>query len=141
MNTPYEHSGDSVSIASAIRSREHSAREVMLATLETIQRYDGQLNCFTKVLESEALAQADATDARIAAGEDPGPLAGVPFAVKNLFDITGVTTIAGSKIHAGKPAAKSDAAVVERLKAAGANLVGALNMDEYAYGFTTENTH
>jgi len=113
----------------------------MLATLEAIQRHDAQLNCFTKVLETEALAEADAIDARIAAGEDVGPLAGVPFAVKNLFDIAGVTTIAGSKIHATSPPAQQDAAVVQRLKAAGANLVGALNMDEYAYGFTTENTH
>ncbi len=93
------------------------------------------------VLEDEALAQADAIDGRIAAGDDLGPLAGVPFAVKNLFDIAGQTTIAGSKIHAEKPAADRDAAVVERLKGAGAVLLGALNMDEYAYGFTTENTH
>ena len=141
MSIPCDLSADAVSIAQAIRSREHSAREVMQATLESVREHDGQLNCFTKVLEAEALAQADATDRRIAAGDDPGPLAGVPFAVKNLFDIAGTTTIAGSKIHASNPPAKRDAAVVERLKAAGANVVGALNMDEYAYGFTTENTH
>lgn len=138
---PYDQNGDATSIALAVRNRERSAREVMLATLEAVHRYNGQLNCFTKLLETEALAEADATDARIAAGEQVGPLAGVPFAVKNLFDITGVTTIAGSKIHATHPPAKQDATVVRRLKAAGANLVGALNMDEYAYGFTTENTH
>lgn len=141
MNIPYDLTSDSISTALAIRSGERTAREVTQASLEAIQRYDGELNCFTKVLEVEALAQADATDARIAAGEDVGPLAGVPFAVKNLFDISGVTTIAGSKIHAEKPPAERDSAVVERLKAAGAILVGALNMDEYAYGFTTENTH
>lgn len=132
---------DAISIAQAVRTRERSAREVMQTALASIQSLDGQLNCFTKVLEAEALAQADVTDARIAAGQDPGPLAGVPFAVKNLFDIAGVTTIAGSKIHAEHPPAAQDAAVVARLKAAGASLVGALNMDEYAYGFTTENTH
>ena len=141
MNMPYDQTDDAVSIAEAIRSQKRSAREVTSAALETIRRRDSSLNCFTMVLEDEAIAQADAIDGRIAAGDDPGPLAGVPFAVKNLFDISGQTTIAGSKIHAEKPAADRDAAVVERLKGAGAVLLGALNMDEYAYGFTTENTH
>ena len=141
MNTPCDPAADAISIAQGIRSRKHSAREVMQATLESIQEHDGQLNCFTKILEADALDQADATDRRIAAGEDPGLFAGVPFAVKNLFDISGTTTIAGSKIHASNLPAERNAAVVERLKAAGANAVGALNMDEYAYGFTTENTH
>ena len=141
MNMPYDQTDDAVSIAGAIRSQKRSAREVTSAALETIRRRDSSLNCFTMVLEDEAIAQADAIDGRIAAGDDPGPLAGVPFAVKNLFDISGQTTIAGSKIHAEKPAADRDAAVVERLKGAGAVLLGALNMDEYAYGFTTENTH
>jgi 1-carboxybiuret hydrolase len=141
MNIPYDQTDDSLSIALAIRSRERSAREVTVAALETIRRHDSSLNCFTMTLEDEAIAQADAIDARIATGDDPGPLAGVPFAVKNLFDIAGHTTIAGSRIHAEKPAAERDAAVVERLKGAGAVLLGALNMDEYAYGFTTENTH
>src|SRR5205823_9629947 len=71
----------------------------------------------------------------------PGPLAGVPFAVKNLFDIAGITTLAGSKINRDDPPAREDAEPVAALRAAGAVLVGALNMDEYAYGFTTENTH
>jgi AtzE family amidohydrolase len=65
----------------------------------------------------------------------------VPFAVKNLFDIAGLTTLAGSKINAGHPPAAKDATVVARLRGAGAVLLGALNMDEYAFGFTTENTH
>ena len=141
MNIPYDQTDDSLSIALAIRSRERSAREVTVAALETIRRRDSSLNCFTMILEDEAIAQADAIDTRIATGDDPGPLAGVPFAVKNLFDIAGQTTIAGSRIHAEKPAADRDAAVIERLKGAGAVLLGALNMDEYAYGFTTENTH
>src|SRR5262249_25913245 len=70
-----------------------------------------------------------------------GPLAGVPFAVKNLFDVAGVTTLAGSKINADRAPANRDATAVGRLRASGAVLVGALNMDEYAYGFSTENTH
>jgi AtzE family amidohydrolase len=84
---------------------------------------------------------AGRVDARVAAGENPGPLAGVPFAVKNLFDVAGVVTLCGSKIHADRPVAARDAAAVAALRRAGAVLVGALNMDEYAYGFTTENTH
>jgi 1-carboxybiuret hydrolase len=132
---------DATGLARAIRSHRFSAREVTTRTLEVITESNPVLNCFTAVLSESALAQADSIDKRLAAGEDPGPLAGVPFAVKNLFDITGVTTIAGSKIHAEKPPAKKDATVVARLRAAGAILVGALNMDEYAYGFTTENTH
>jgi 1-carboxybiuret hydrolase len=141
MTIPFISNDDATAVSLDVRTRKRSAREVTLASLETIRRQDSNLNCFTMVLENQALAQADTIDSRIAAGDDPGPLAGVPFAVKNLFDIEGQTTIAGSKIHAEKPAADRDAAVVERLKGAGAVLLGALNMDEYAYGFTTENTH
>jgi len=132
---------DASSLAQAVRSRRLSAKDSVIKALENIRRSDPVLNCFTSVLHESALANADLVDRRIAAGEDPGPLAGVPFAVKNLFDIAGVTTIAGSKIHAQRPPALEDAAAVARLKNSGAIVVGALNMDEYAYGFTTENTH
>lgn len=132
---------DAVSIARAVRAGEMSAVEATQTALDRIDRLDGALNCFTTVLRDSALAEAADVDQRVAAGEDPGPLCGVPFAVKNLFDLRGVTTTAGSKIHAERPAAVRDATVVERLKAAGAVSLGALNMDEYAYGFTTENTH
>ena len=132
---------DAAGIASAVRAGKLHAREVTEAALAAIRRRDGELNCFTRVLDAEALAAADAVDRRIAAGEDVGPLAGVPFAAKNLFDIAGVTTLAGSKILAGNPPAQQNAAVVARLRAAGAVLVGATNMDEFAYGFVTENAH
>jgi 1-carboxybiuret hydrolase len=132
---------DASSLAQAVRSRRLSAKDSVIKALENIRRSDPVLNCFTSVLHESALANADLVDRRIAAGEDPGPLAGVPFAVKNLFDIAGVTTIAGSKIHAQRPPALEDAAAIARLKNSGAIVVGALNMDEYAYGFTTENTH
>jgi AtzE family amidohydrolase len=132
---------DASSLAGQIRSKRQSARETAQAALDRIANLDSALNCFTAVLRESALAQAGAVDRSIAAGSDPGPLAGVPFAVKNLFDIAGLTTLAGSKIHAERPAAVRDATAVERLKKAGAVLVGATNMDEYAYGFTTENTH
>ena len=69
------------------------------------------------------------------------PLAGVPFAVKNLFDIAGLATVAGSKINRARPPATRDSPLIERLEAAGAVLVGALNMGEYAYDFTGENVH
>ena len=74
-------------------------------------------------------------------GEAPGPLAGVPFAVKNLFDVAGLPTLAGSKINRDHPPAAADAPLIARLEAAGAVLVGALNMGEYAYDFTGENIH
>jgi AtzE family amidohydrolase len=135
------HVDDACSLAEQIRSKRQSAKETIAAALDRIAKLDADLNCFTTVLGDSALSEAEAVDARIAGGDDPGPLAGVPFAVKNLFDIAGVTTIAGSKIHAENPAATCDATVVARLRRAGAILVGALNMDEYAYGFTTENTH
>jgi aspartyl-tRNA(Asn)/glutamyl-tRNA(Gln) amidotransferase subunit A len=99
------------------------------------------LNAFTAVFADQALADADALDAALAAGHPVGPLAGVPFAVKNLFDVAGVVTLAGSKIRRDAPPASYDAELVARLKAAGAILVGALNMDEFAYGFVTENAH
>ena len=132
---------DAVAIAKAVRTRQTSARDVVRAALARIAAVDPAINAFTRVLADEALAAADRVDAAFAAGRDPGPLAGVPFAVKNLFDIAGVVTLAGSKIHADRPPATRDATPVAALRAAGSILVGALNMDEYAYGFTTENTH
>ena len=130
-----------LSIAAAVRAGKTRARDVVAGALERIAQRDATLNAFTGVLGERALTNADAIDRRLAAGQDPGPLAGVPFAAKNLFDVAGLTTLAGSKINADKPVASRDATAVARLRAAGAVLVGALNMDEYAYGFSTENTH
>jgi 1-carboxybiuret hydrolase len=96
------------------------------------------------VIAQRALQAASVLDGRLAVGDTSAqnlPLLGVPFAVKNLFDVAGLTTLAGSKIERGQPVAPRDGPLVARLQAAGAVLVGALNMDEYAYGFTTENTH
>jgi AtzE family amidohydrolase len=130
-----------LSIAATVRAGKTRARDVVAGALERIAQRDATLNAFTGVLRERALSDADAIDRRLAAGQDPGPLAGVPFAAKNLFDVAGLTTLAGSKINADKPAAARDATAVARLRAAGAVLVGALNMDEFAYGFSTENTH
>ncbi len=134
-------SDDAVAIAARVRSGEISAHDIVEARLADIAARDGQINAFTTVLADQARADAAALDARLKAGAAVGPLAGVPFAVKNLFDIAGITTIAGSKILRDQPPAKRDATIVARLRQAGAILIGALNMDEFAYGFSTENAH
>jgi AtzE family amidohydrolase len=134
-------SANGVSIASAVRGGKVSAVEVTQAALAKIAARDHELNCFTAITTETALADAARIDREIAQGNHPGLLVGIPFAVKNLFDIAGITTLAGSKINAENPTASQDATAVAKLKQAGAVLVGALNMDEYAYGFVTENSH
>lgn len=128
-------------IAAGVRAGTTSARVVVEAALATIADRNPGLGAFTAVIPDRALATADAVDAAVASGRDPGPLAGVPFAVKNLFDIAGLPTLAGSRINRDRPPAGQDATLIRRLEAAGAVLVGALNMGEYAYDFTGENTH
>ncbi|MBA4326897.1 MAG: Asp-tRNA(Asn)/Glu-tRNA(Gln) amidotransferase GatCAB subunit A [Polaromonas sp.] len=132
---------DASAMAVAVASGQVSARELVDASLLRIAATDDRVNAFTETTRERARAEADAVDAQRARGDSLGPLAGVPYAVKNLFDIEGLTTLAGSKVNQGLPAATADAVLVSQMKAAGAVLVGALNMDEYAYGFTTENTH
>ena len=128
-------------IAQAVAARKITALSVTEAALVRIARHDTVLNAFTDVTAERARAKARAIDAALAAGKTVGPLAGVPFAVKNLFDVKGLATRAGSKINRDLPAASRDATLIERLEAAGAVLVGALNMGEYAYDFTGENVH
>ncbi len=128
-------------IAKAVSGRKMSALEVTEAALARIEQRDTVLNSFTDVTAERARSKAKAIDAAIAAGQSVGPLAGVPFAVKNLFDIEGLATRAGSKINRDLPPASRDAALIARMEAAGAVLVGALNMGEYAYDFTGENVH
>ena len=128
-------------IAAAVREQRITAKAVTEATLERIAATHSSLNAFTTVTAQRARLEAIAVDACIAAGRDPGPLAGVPHAVKNLFDLAGVVTVAGSKINRAHPPAKEDATAVERLRRAGAICVGALNMGEYAYDFVTDNAH
>jgi len=130
-----------VALAKRIREREVTARATIEHTLADIQGRNPRSNAFTLVTGERALAQADQIDGAIARGEALAPLAGVPFAVKNLFDIAGEVTVAGSRVNRSLPPAAADAVLVERLTQAGAVLVGALNMDEYAYGFSTENSH
>ncbi|MGE7468211.1 AtzE family amidohydrolase [Bosea sp. NPDC003192] len=128
-------------IAAQVRSGEIDAEAVARTFIERIDRIDRKVNAFTDVTAGRALAQAAAIDRARAAGEPLGPLAGVPFAAKNLFDIEGLPTRAGSKINRERPPARSDAVLIERLTAADAVLIGGLNMGEYAYDFTGENAH
>ncbi len=136
--------GPAHALSDAMRRRELSVSAVVEAAVDRVQATDGRVNAFTQLTLQRAMARAAALDARLAGGDTVAgslPLLGVPYAVKNLFDIEGLTTLAGSKIERGRPAAKADAVLLQRLDAAGAVLLGALNMDEYAYGFTTENSH
>ncbi|QTN23098.1 AtzE family amidohydrolase [Rhizobacter sp. AJA081-3] len=128
-----------VEIAAKVRSGELSASSVVQSSLALIYATDPKVNAFTAVLAERALKRAGQIDKHTRRAELS--LAGVPFAVKNLFDIAGLPTLAGSKIERDAAPASRDALLVRRMEAAGAILVGALNMDEYAYGFTTENTH
>jgi 1-carboxybiuret hydrolase len=128
-------------ITSAVAGGRTSAREVIEAALARIEARNSVLGAFTDVTAARALAKADAIDAARARGTTLGPLAGAPFAVKNLFDIQGLPTRAGSKINRDRAPANSDATMVARLETAGAILAGALNMGEYAYDFTGENAH
>ncbi len=132
---------EAATTAEGVRQGRTRATQVVEAALDRIGREGERYNCFTQVLAAQARADAARIDAAIKAGGNPGTLAGVPFAVKNLFDVAGQVTLAGSKINRDNPPAKEDAAVVRALRGAGAVLLGMLNMDEYAYGFTTENTH
>lgn len=134
-------SGPAIDIARQVASGERTAIAVLDATLAGVRARDPHYNSFTLVTETRARQEAAAIDARRARGEALPPLAGVPYAVKNLFDIAGEVTLAGGKVNASNPPARHDARLVTRLRDAGAVLIGALNMDEHAYGFTTENSH
>ncbi|OZI71296.1 AtzE family amidohydrolase [Bordetella genomosp. 12] len=128
-----------LTLASQIAAGQRRAVDVLDDTLARI-RADGS-NAFTEVTQARARREAAEIDARRERGEPLPPLAGVPYAVKNLFDIAGVVTLAGAKVNAANAPAHQDGPLISRLRAAGAVLVGALNMDEHAYGFTTENSH
>ncbi len=128
-------------ISDAVRMREVSAAEIVEAHITRIGEHDTKLNCFTDTTFLRARREAADVDRKIAAGEAAGLLAGVPIAVKNLFDIAGLPTRAGSKIYRDAEPAQFDAPVLGKLIRAGSVLLGGLNMDEFACGFVTENAH
>jgi 1-carboxybiuret hydrolase len=130
-----------IDTAAAVRAGRQTAVDITRANLDRIAARDSSIKAFTAVVADRALAAAARIDNLVRSGRDPGPLAGVGFAVKNLFDIEGLTTLAGSRIDAELPPAARDATLVARLESAGAILLGALNMDEYAFGFSTQNSH
>jgi amidase/aspartyl-tRNA(Asn)/glutamyl-tRNA(Gln) amidotransferase subunit A len=125
----------------AIKLGDLSAREVTEAHIARIEATNPTVNAFIGKSYQRARVEADAIDALRARGAALPRLAGVPYAVKNLFDLEGEITLAGSKVNRTHAPAAQDAFLVSRMKMAGAVLLGSLNMDEYAYGFTTENTH
>ncbi len=124
-------------ISAAVRTGEVSAVALAERALAAA-RADCHV-AITRVLAERALAEAAVIDAKVARGEDPGPLAGVPYAAKDLFDIVGLPTTAGAGARAGAQPASADAEAVRRLAAAGAVLVATTTMDEFAYGFATIN--
>jgi aspartyl-tRNA(Asn)/glutamyl-tRNA(Gln) amidotransferase subunit A len=126
-------------VAAAVTAGDRSAREVIDEHLARIDERESELHAFNLVLADEARAEADAIDERVVRGEDPGPLAGVPIALKDNFCTRGVPTTCSSKILASwRP--PYDATVVTRLRAAGAVVIGKTNLDEFAMGSSTENS-
>ncbi|WJV53052.1 AtzE family amidohydrolase [Pectobacteriaceae bacterium CE90] len=120
---------------------ELSAQEIARQTLANIEYDNPTLNAYTHITYQRILDEADRLDQQRRQGDPLPPLAGVPYAVKNLFDIAGETTLAGAKLFSRRPPATQDAFAVRQLAGQGALLSGLLNMDAYAYGFTTENSH
>ncbi len=119
-------------LAERVRAGELSPREAVQAFLERIERLDPRLNAYITVRAEEALSEASAAPA--------GPLRGVPVAIKDVIDVAGTRTTAASRILAANVAAR-DAVAVERLRAAGAVVIGKLNTHEFAFGATTTSPH
>ncbi len=124
-------------IAAAVRAGEVSAITVTTRALDALAA-DPHV-AVTRVLAERAMAEAAAVATTVACKRDPGPLAGVPYAVKDLFDVAGHPTTAGSAARAASAPAATDAEAIRRLRGAGAVLCGTLNMDAFAYGFATVN--
>ena len=127
-------------ISARIHAREVTCEEVTRALLERIERVEPLVNGYVAVHTERAMAQARAADALLNAGVDHGPLHGVPIAVKDLFAERGIPSSAGSSILADW-IPDEDSTAVHKLRQAGAIIIGRANMDEFAFGGTTENTH
>lgn len=122
-----------------LKAREVSAVEIITSTLRRIEAVEGEVHAFISLQREAALARAAAIDAQLARGEDPGPLAGAPLSVKDIFCVTGTASTAGSRMLANFVAPYT-ATAVARLEQAGAIVIGKANLDEYAYGSSTESS-
>lgn len=125
-------------LAQLIQAREISCREAVGATLEQIERFNGTLNAFALVDGAGALAAADEADQKIRSGAELGPLHGIPFTVKDLIDTEGMETAFGSHLMQGN-VPERDAVCVQRMKAAGAILIGKTTTPEFAGSVLTES--
>jgi aspartyl-tRNA(Asn)/glutamyl-tRNA(Gln) amidotransferase subunit A len=124
----------------SVRTKEISARELTQGALDRIHRLDPAYNAFVAVDEDRALNEADGIDTRIAAGADPGPLAGIPIGIKDLQNAIGYTTTYGSALHADDPPATADDPFVARMRAAGCVIVGKTNTPEFGFMGNTTNS-
>ncbi|MBN3175749.1 AtzE family amidohydrolase [Pectobacterium brasiliense] len=128
-------------IQQGLQTGTFSARELAQQALSIIEQANPTINAYTHVTGERMLAEAEHIDTCRQRGETLPALAGVPYAVKNLFDVSGETTLAGAELFSQRPPAAQDAFAIRQLASQGALLSGMLNMDAYAYGFTTENSH
>ncbi|HJR25398.1 MAG TPA: amidase [Acidimicrobiales bacterium] len=126
-------------LAADVAARKVAARELVTVALERIDEVDPHVNAFTAVDGDAALAEAAVLDERLAAGEEIGPLTGIPIGVKDLEDAAGFVTSQGSAVFAGSPPATRDSALVERLRAAGCIVVGKTNTPELGFKGDTTN--
>ncbi len=124
-------------IAAAVRRGERRAADIAAERLDRAEADQAPLNAYTRIDRDRTLAAARRVDARIATGEDPGPLAGVPVAVKDLIDEAGLPTTSGSSFY--REVAERTAPAVARLEAAGAVMLGRTGLHEFAFGFSSEN--
>jgi Asp-tRNA(Asn)/Glu-tRNA(Gln) amidotransferase A subunit family amidase len=126
-------------IADEVRSGRRTAGAVVGAALDRAHASQAALNAFILIDDEGASARADAVDAVVAGGGDPGPLAGVPVALKDLIDQAGLPNTLGAAFEPSVP--ERSATVVERLEAAGAVIIGRTGLHEFAFGFSSENQH